>query len=113
LCADRELKGVKKKKVLPSSISVSEAGRRGGLASSELGKKGQRAMREAEGKGEMKDKKSWIDLVREYFPNISDEDADALLWEYTGFPCFWNIPKDGETPEECCRKQLAALREGK
>ena len=70
-------------------------------------------MREAEGKGEMKDKKSWIDLVREYFPNISDEGADALLWEYTGFPCFWNIPEDGETPEECCRKQLAALKEGK
>lgn len=41
------------------------------------------------------------DIVREYFPGISDQKADAILWEFTGWPCFWN----GD-PEECMRKQL-------
>jgi len=48
----------------------------------------------------------WIDLVKEYFPKVTDEQADYILWGKTGFPTFWNIPEDGNTPEECCRKQL-------
>lgn len=54
----------------------------------------------------------WIDLVREYFPNTTNEEANDILWERTGFPCFWNIPQDGLTAEECCRKQLEQLKEG-
>lgn len=53
----------------------------------------------------------WIDLVREYFPDATDAEADSILWGKTGFPEFWNIPEDGNTPEECCRKQLQALKE--
>lgn len=54
---------------------------------------------------------TWIDLVREYFPEVTDEEADCILWGYTGFPGFWNIPEDGSTPEECCRKQLKELKD--
>jgi hypothetical protein len=53
---------------------------------------------------------TWRDLVREYFPDATDKLADWILWEKTGFPGFWNIPADGDTPEACCRKQLAALK---
>ena len=36
--------------------------------------------------GEMKAKKSWLDLVKEYFPNATERDCDIILWEYTAFP---------------------------
>ena len=29
---------------------------------------------------------TWIELVKKYFPNISDEEADFILWEKTAFP---------------------------
>lgn len=54
---------------------------------------------------------TFIELVREYFPDISDGDAEAILWEETSYPMFWNIPEDGNTPEECCRKQLQELKD--
>ena len=54
---------------------------------------------------------TWGDLVREYFPDASDEEVGFILWEKTGFPVFWNIPQDGDTAEACCRKQLAALKD--
>ena len=50
------------------------------------------------------------DIVKEYFPNISDEDMEHIIWSETGFPCFWKIPEDGNTPEECFRKQLMDLK---
>lgn len=52
----------------------------------------------------------WVDLVREVFPDVTDETADYLLWEKTGFPLFWN-EKDGDTPEECCRTQLKRYKQ--
>lgn len=48
------------------------------------------------------------EVVREYFPNATDELCEFLIWEETGYPQFWNIPEDGNTPEECFRKQLQA-----
>lgn len=30
--------------------------------------------------------KNYIDLVREYFPNVSDKEADSILWDKTPFP---------------------------
>ena len=54
---------------------------------------------------------NWIDLVRKYFPNAADEEANDILWERTGFPCFWNIPEDEDTPEACCRKQLQEYKD--
>ena len=47
-----------------------------------------------------------LEIAREYFPNASDETLDSIIWSRTGFPEFWNIPEDGNTPEECLRKQL-------
>lgn len=29
---------------------------------------------------------TWIELVKKYFPNVSDEEADFILWEKTAFP---------------------------
>jgi hypothetical protein len=54
--------------------------------------------------------RTWLDLVREVFPDATDEEAGTLLWEQTGFPSFWNIPRDGATPEECCRTQLERFK---
>lgn len=55
--------------------------------------------------------KTWVELVREVFPDATDDEADYILWEHTGFPSFWNIPEEGETPEECCKFQLELLKE--
>lgn len=49
---------------------------------------------------------SFVDLVREYFPGVTDEQAMDILWNYTGFPGFW----DGD-PARVCREQLAHLKE--
>lgn len=53
---------------------------------------------------------TWNELVKQEASaagfTIDDETAGAILWESTGFPGFWNIPKDGSTPQECCRTQL-------
>jgi hypothetical protein len=51
------------------------------------------------------------DIAREYFPGLTDTQANNLLWEHTGYPEFWSIPEDGNTPEECLRKQLKELKE--
>jgi hypothetical protein len=37
---------------------------------------------------------------------VDDAMLDYIIFEHTGFPSFWDIPKDGATPEECLRKQL-------
>jgi len=34
---------------------------------------------------------------------LTDDEAEYVIWEHTGFPAFWNIPDDGATPEECFR----------
>lgn len=34
----------------------------------------------------MKTEKNYLDLVRDYFPNVSDKEADWILWEKTPFP---------------------------
>ena len=45
-------------------------------------------------------------IAKEYFPEKDDEFLDYVIWNETGFPCFWHIPEDGNTTEECFRKQL-------
>ena len=50
------------------------------------------------------------DIIREYFPDATDEFCEFVLWEKTGYPSFWNIPSDGNTPEECMRKQLQEFK---
>ncbi len=53
----------------------------------------------------MAENTTWLDLVREYFPNASDKEADTILYEYTGFPGFW-----AGDPVTCCRAQLQTLK---
>lgn len=47
----------------------------------------------------------WTDLVREvgkeFGREVTDDEAGMVLWEYTGFPSFW----DGN-PVDCCTQQL-------
>ena len=52
---------------------------------------------------------TWGDLVLEYFPEATGEDVENILWSHTGYPDFWRIGADGNTPEECARKQLQEL----
>ena len=47
-----------------------------------------------------------IEIAREYFPEAPDSVLDYIVWNYTGYPHFWNIPHDGKTPEDCFRKHL-------
>jgi len=54
---------------------------------------------------------TYQEVVREYFPGASDGKVELVLWKYTGFPEFWNIPKDGATPEAYLRKQLEDLKD--
>jgi hypothetical protein len=50
------------------------------------------------------------DIITQELGPMTLRDADTIAWEFTGFPCFWNIPADGATPEECFRTQLRRLR---
>ena len=55
-------------------------------------------------------------VVREYFPGVSDEEAMYIVWNDTGFPCFW--PSGPGTNAEKFElqlmeaKRLADLEEG-
>ena len=48
-----------------------------------------------------------IELVRQYFPNVSEEMADHILWNRTGFPSFF---PGGENPEKYFGNQLAEYK---
>jgi hypothetical protein len=50
-------------------------------------------------------------VVREVFPDATEQEADFILWNHTSFPEFWNIPKDGWTSLQCLRTQLQRLKE--
>ena len=51
-----------------------------------------------------------VEVVREEAARfgcaMTDAEVEHVLWEHTGWPAFWNIPADGNTPEECLRKQV-------
>lgn len=51
-------------------------------------------------------KKTVDQIVREFFPDSSKEKINFIVYNKTGFPGFWNIPKDGKTVLQCFRKQL-------
>ena len=44
-------------------------------------------------------------IGREYLPDATDADIGFLLWNETGWPCFF----DGD-PEDCLRLQFAKVR---
>jgi hypothetical protein len=46
------------------------------------------------------------DIIREYFPQAEDDEVDFILWNYTGYPGFWN-----GNPEQCLRQQVQHLKD--
>ena len=58
-----------------------------------------------------------VEIVRdEVFKHGADLNEDSvrhLLWNETGWPCFWDIGKDGDTPEECLRNQVRKFLKGR
>ena len=48
-------------------------------------------------------------IVKEYFPLATQGEIENILWTYTGYPEFWNIPQDGWSASQCLRKQLREL----
>jgi len=49
-------------------------------------------------------------IIKEYFPDATSDECEFIAWEKTGYPCFWNIPEDGNTPEECFRYQVNRVK---
>lgn len=49
-------------------------------------------------------------IAKEQFPDATDDELNFIIWEFTGYPSFWQIGVDGATPEECFRNQLARVR---
>ena len=47
------------------------------------------------------------DIVREYFPDADNDTINYILWEKTGFPCFWET----DDAEACLRKQLQEFKD--
>jgi hypothetical protein len=54
----------------------------------------------------MKDR-TVLDVIREYVPDATEDEAGYILWNETGYPAFWNTNKYSPTPEDCLRLQLA------
>lgn len=52
-----------------------------------------------------------LDIAREYFPDLPDNELDYIIWEHTGYPDFWQIGTDGNTREECFRTQLQRFKD--
>ena len=53
--------------------------------------------------------KTFGEVVKEYFPDATDDEVDFILCEKTGYPCFWETMDT----EACLRKQLEELKKGK
>lgn len=49
-----------------------------------------------------------LDLVREYFPKASDDEARDVLWCCTGWPHFLDT-SDGRSVQEVLRSQLSEI----
>lgn len=43
-------------------------------------------------------------LVRPYVGMLSKDDCEDIIWNHTGYPCFW--PDKNITPEENLKKQI-------
>lgn len=51
-----------------------------------------------------------LEIAQEYFPDASKEALDHIIWGLTGFPHFWNISEQGQTPLQCFHYQLREVR---
>lgn len=52
-----------------------------------------------------------IDIAREVFPDLPNDELTPILWEHTGYPHWWAI-REGETIEDCLRRQLNQFKDG-
>lgn len=52
----------------------------------------------------MKTEQMYIDLVKQYFPDLTDEEADQLLWDSTPFPMRNDLPTIGKYLEDCAKE---------
>lgn len=48
------------------------------------------------------------DIAREIFPDADNDFLGYVIWNETGFPCYW----DGD-PETCFRRQLQEYKDTK
>lgn len=53
---------------------------------------------------------SWIDIVREFFPDVSTGEAQNILWKHTSYP-FENIVDSSRIAE--CRYELGEYLHGR
>jgi hypothetical protein len=51
---------------------------------------------------------TWIDLCRTVFPDWTEDECSAFLWNQTGFPGFWQT----NDPTQEVVDKLKALKEG-
>jgi len=51
-------------------------------------------------------KQTLQEIVKEYIPDASDDFVEYIIGNKTGWPSFWHIPEDGNTPIECFRTQV-------
>ena len=50
--------------------------------------------------------KTFSEIVREYFPEATDSEVGFIIWEKTGYPCFW----ESHDIEACFRKQVEEFK---
>ena len=51
-----------------------------------------------------------MEIVKRHFPDIDNELSNFILWEYTGFPCFWST-KDHKSECESQIKEYKKLKD--
>lgn len=52
------------------------------------------------------------EIVSRYFPDADESLIRTIIWGLTGYPHFWHIPRDGNTPYQCfcCSVRQAARK---
>ena len=45
-------------------------------------------------------------IVREFFPDATDDQVNYIVWNDTGWPCFW----ENEDWQACMRRQVSELK---
>lgn len=50
------------------------------------------------------------EYVKKHFPDAPDSVVENIIWGLTGFPYFWHLGKDGDTPYQCFTKQVREVR---
>lgn len=51
-----------------------------------------------------------LQIARDIFPSLSDQELDAIIWEDTGYPGFFDL-KDSESIVDVFKRQLLEYRD--